>query len=84
MAHFAQIDGNKIVKMVIVVNNAELLDTNGNESESLGVAFCKTLFGQDTQWIQTSYNGKFRGKYAGIGDVYDEARDEFIDPILPQ
>lgn len=79
MAHFAQLDENNVVMQVIVVHNNELLD-NGVESEARGVAFCQSLFGSDTRWVQTSYNANFRGKYAGIGDVYDKARDAFIPP----
>ena len=79
MAHFAQLDGNNVGLQVIVVSNNELLDENGNESEQKGVAFCQSLF-PNTNWKQTSYNGNFRKNYAGIGCVYDEARDAFIFP----
>lgn len=82
MAHFAQIQ-NEIVSQVIVVNNEVLLDGAGNESEDIGIAFCKSLFGNDTEWVQTSYNGNFRGKYAGIGDRYDAELDEFVSPADP-
>lgn len=81
MAHFAQLDENNVVMQVIVVHNNELLD-NGVESEARGVAFCQSLFGSDTRWVQTSYNANFRGKYAGIGDVYDAEKDEFAAPVL--
>ncbi len=81
MAHFAQLDENNVVMRVIVVHNNELLD-NGSESEAKGIAFCQSLFGLDTRWVQTSYNANFRGKYAGIGDVYDLAKDEFAAPVL--
>ena len=80
MAHFAQIDNNNIVINIIVVHNNELLDQDGNESELKGIDFCKSLFGQDTKWIQTSYNSNFRKDYAGIGYTYDETRDAFILP----
>ncbi len=69
MAHFAQIDDNNIVIQVIVIHNNELLD-NGVESETKGVAFCKSLYGENTRWVQTSYNSKFRKNYAGIGFSY--------------
>ena len=78
MAHFAQIDENNIVQQVIVVHNNELLDENGIEQESKGVEFCKTLLG--CNWIQTSYNAKFRKNYAGQGYTYDSVRDAFIPP----
>ena len=80
MAHFAQLDNNNIVINIIVVHNNELLDQDGNEIEQKGIDFCKTLFGQDTQWLQTSYNGNFRKNYAGVGHTYDEGRDAFIAP----
>lgn len=80
MAHFAQLDKNNKVINVIVVNNNELLDDNGNESETKGIAFCKELFGSDTQWVQTSYNSTFRKTYAVIGGTYDATFDVFITP----
>lgn len=74
MAHFARIEDN-VVREVIVVNNDVLLDPQGVEQETIGIEFCKNLFGGE--WIQTSYNAKFRGKYAGIGDIYDPIKNEF-------
>lgn len=78
MAHFAKLDWNNVVTQVTVVNNDVLLDDNGNESEAKGIAFCQALFGGN--WIQTSYNGKFRKNYAGKGYTYDSTRDAFIAP----
>jgi hypothetical protein len=80
MAHFAEIDENNIVKTVIVVNNNVLLDENGIEQEEIGIAFCKSIYGQDTQWVQTSYNHNFRKNFAGISWVYDPIKDAFIPP----
>lgn len=74
MAHFARLENN-IVTQVIVVNNEEVPD------EATGIAFCKSLFGEDTNWIQTSYNNNFRGTFAGIGMKYDPIKDEFISLI---
>lgn len=79
MAHFAQLNENNVVTQVIVVHNNELLD-NGVEREELGVAFCKSLFGADTRWVQTSYNGSIRKNYAGVGYTYDTALDAFVAP----
>lgn len=78
MAHFAEINNSGIVQRVIVVNNQELIE-NGVEVESKGIDFCKSLFGSDTNWVQTSYNGNFRGRYAGVGMKYDHSTDTFID-----
>lgn len=76
MAHFARIENGQVAE-VIVVNN-DVLDDNGSESEAKGIAFCKSLFGKDTQWVQTSYNATMRGKYAGVGDQWTGA--EFAAP----
>ena len=78
MAHFAELDENNIVLRVIVVNNSELLDENGQEQESKGIDFCKSLLGGN--WIQTSYNGNFRVRYAGIGYAYNTYHNAFIPP----
>jgi hypothetical protein len=78
MAHFAELDDNNLVTKVIVVNNNELLDENGNESEQKGIAFCQNLFGG--RWIQTSYNNNFRTRFAGLGMIYDPVRDSFYYP----
>ena len=72
MAHFAQLDENNVVTQVIVVGNSDTADVNGVESESIGVAFCQSLLGAETNWKQTSYNGNMRGNYAGIGMTYME------------
>ena len=69
MAHFAKVNSDGIVEQVIVVNNEVLLDSQGVEQEALGAAFCADLFGGN--WVQTSYNGNFRGQFAGIGMTYD-------------
>jgi len=79
MAHFAKIGLNNIVTEVLVVANRETMDAQGNEQESIGIEFLKTLTGHET-WIQTSYNGTIRKNYAGIGYTYDSGRDAFIPP----
>lgn len=80
MAHFAQLDDDNVVLQVIVVHNNECKDVDGNESEAVGVAFCKSLLGETTRWKQTSYNASIRKNYAGIGYQYDPIRDAFIPP----
>ena len=79
MAHFAKLENN-IVTEVVVVDNDNILDDDGNESESAGIAFLQNLFGADTVWKQTSFNANFRVKYAGIGDTYRADLDAFIEP----
>lgn len=77
MAHFAKIE-NDVVVQVIVVDNKDTADANGVEKEYIGAAFCERLLGGT--WKQTSYNGNFRKNYAGLGYTYDAARDAFIPP----
>lgn len=79
MAHFAKLDKNNIVTAVSVINN-DVCQINGVESEAAGVAFLKQLYGADTVWKQTSYNGKIRKNYAGVGYTYDQQIDAFIPP----
>ncbi len=77
MAHFAQLENNLVIQ-VIVINNNDIIDELGNESEAVGIQFCTNLLGGE--WIQTSYNGSFRKNYGGIGYNYDTTRDAFIEP----
>lgn len=79
MAHFAKLDDNNVVLAVHVVNNSELLDAEGNESEARGVEFLVSLYGGGN-WKQTSYNGNFRKHYASVGFVYHADIDAFVPP----
>jgi hypothetical protein len=71
MSHWAELDKDNIVIRVLVGDN--------NEPDE-GESFMKSLGGT---WVKTSYNGNIRGKYAGIGDFYDEQKDQFIGQIVP-
>lgn len=82
MAHFAELDENNIVVNVFVINNSDVVDENNVEQELIGINFCKSLYGQDKTFIQTSYNHRIRHKYACVGDKYDENYDAFITPPL--
>jgi hypothetical protein len=77
MAHYAKLDSNNVVTQVIVVANEELLN-NGVEDPIKGAVFCQSLLGGN--WLQTSFNGRIRKNYAGIGFTYDSGRDAFIPP----
>jgi hypothetical protein len=83
MAHFALVNSNNIVETVQVINN-DVLNADGDfpEAEPSGQAFQASLgLGrEDAVWLQTSYNGNFRGNYAGIGYTYDSVLDAFIPP----
>ena len=71
MAHFAEIDNTNKVLRVLVIDNAQ---------EHRGQEFLAVDCGLGGTWIQTSYNANIRGKFAGIGDVYDPIKDEFVTP----
>ena len=68
MAHHAKIE-NGIVTSVIVTCDADE-DTFAD----------RMLAETGEQWVRTSYNGRIRYNYAGIGYVYDSIRDAFIAP----
>lgn len=72
MAHFAELDESQTVLRVIVVSNEVAFD------EPSGIAFCQSLFGDETTWVQTSYNANIRKRYAGAGMTYDANKDIFI------
>lgn len=78
MAHFAQIEDN-IVKNVITIANEDCGGGDFPESEPIGQAFIASL-GITGEWLQTSYHGNFRGRYAGIGYIYDPETDTFDNP----
>jgi hypothetical protein len=77
MASFVKLNSDNIVEQVISIHDNELLD-NGIESEEKGIKFCKFLYGQDTNWKQTSYS--IRKNFAGKGYTYDSQKDAFISP----
>ena len=83
MAHFARVENN-IVREVIVINNEVLENKPFPQSEPIGIAFCKSLYGADTEWLQTSYNNNFRGTYAGSGMIYDPVLDIFTTPTVTE
>ena len=73
MAHFAKIEDGLVTNVVVV----------DNEHEIDGQAYLNSL-GLEGTWVQTSYNGNIRGKFAGIGDTYDSVADVFISPVIPE
>jgi hypothetical protein len=77
MAHFAQLENNIVINVIVVANEI-IVDENGNENEQKGIDFCSNLLGGT--WIQTSYNGRIRKNYAGIGYKYDATLNAFIAP----
>jgi len=84
MAHFAELDANNTVLRVVIIPNDKLVHpTTGFESEVLGEAYCINTLGHSengVKWLQTSYNGKIRSHYAGIGFTYVTDIDAFVCP----
>ena len=79
MAHFANINDDNIVRRVIVISD-DVAPDPAPANESTGQAFISDVLGLSGTWKQTSYNGNFRGHYAGVGYTYDQHRDAFIAP----
>jgi hypothetical protein len=73
MAHFAKIEDGVVVNVVVVAN----------EHEENGEAYLNSL-GLEGTWVQTSYNGNIRGKYAALGDTYDAENDVFVSPVVEE
>ena len=71
-AHAARVDESNIVRQVVVIPYMDDDDTKVTE-------YCNSI-GLAGTWLDTSYLGARRGKYAGIGDRYDTELDEFVSP----
>lgn len=74
-AHAAKIE-NGVVTQVIVI---PFMD----DDDAKITAYCNSV-GLPGTWIDTSYTGSRRGKYAGIGDKYDAELDEFVSPVVAE
>ena len=70
-AHAALIEDG-IVRNVIVI---PFMD----DDDAKVTAYCNSI-GLAGTWIDTSYLGSRRGKYAGLGDSYNEELNEFVSP----
>jgi hypothetical protein len=70
MAHFAKIKDEKVSEVLVI----------DNSQEHRGQEFLANDLKLGGTWIQTSYSGSFRGKFAGIGDIYDYDLDIFYTP----
>ena len=69
MSHWAELDENNIVIRVLVGDN--------NEADEGYQWLIDNLGGT---WVQTSYNSRIRGTYAGISYSYNADEDIFIAP----
>jgi hypothetical protein len=57
MSHFAKVENGIVTEVVVATQE-------GINTEVFGDAF---------NWVQTSYNNSFRGKFASVGDTWDGA-----------
>jgi hypothetical protein len=73
-AHAAKVNEDGIVEQVIVIPFM-----NDNDAEV--TAYVNSI-GLPGKWLDTSYMGSRRGKYAGVGDRYDAELDEFVSPVV--
>ena len=64
MSHFAKVINGTVTE--VIVAEKEFINSG--------------VVGDEFLWIQTSYNGNFRGKYSSIGDTWDKVNEVFISP----
>jgi len=74
MAHYAFLNDSNIVTEVIV---------GKDETETIEGLTPEEWYGnyRNQRCVRTSYNGKIRYNYAGIGFTYDPIDDAFIAPM---
>jgi len=74
MAHYAFLDENNVVTEVI---------TGKDENEIIDGLTPEEWYAnyRGQRCVRTSYNGKIRYNYAGIGFIYDPIDDAFIAPM---
>jgi hypothetical protein len=70
-SHAAKIE-NGVVTQVIVIPHC-------GDDDSAVTAYCNSI-GLEGTWVDTSYVGSRRGKYAGIGDSWDG--ENFVSPVV--
>lgn len=75
MAHYAFLNEQNVVTEVIVGRDEYDLPT--------GISSWETYYGnlRGQKCVRTSYNANIRGKFAGIGDIYDAELDVFVSPV---
>jgi hypothetical protein len=74
MAHYAFLDDSNIVTEVI---------TGIDETETIESLSPEEWYGnfRGQRCVRTSYNGKIRYNFAGVGYTYDPIDDAFILPV---
>lgn len=81
MANFAKVDPHSgRVSYVIVIADSDCGGGNYPDSEPIGQSFINNALKFPGLWKQTSYNGNFRQRLAGIDGTYDFDLDKFLPP----
>lgn len=74
-AHAARVEDG-IVREVIVIPHMD-------DDDAKVTAYCNSI-GLAGTWLDTSYVGARRSKYAGVGDIYDPVEDVFRSPVVEE
>ena len=76
-AHAARIEDG-IVRQVIVIPHLD-------DDDAKITAYCNRI-GLAGTWVDTSYTGSRRGKYAGVGDTFAMTKNggEFVSPVVEE
>ncbi len=76
-AHAARVE-NGVVRQVIVIPHLD-------EDDQKITEYCNRI-GLPGTWVDTSYTGSRRGKYAGVGDLFDPnlRNAEFVSPEISE
>ena len=69
MAHHAKIENGIVTSVIVTMDSDE--DTFA----------ARMLAETGEQWVRTSYNGRIRFNFAGLGYSYDPVADAFIAPM---
>jgi hypothetical protein len=70
--NFAELDTDNTVIRVLSISESD------SPTEDAGKQFLNNLFGGN--WIETSYEGIFRKRFASVGGKYNVENNVFIDP----
>lgn len=85
MAHYAIVRNGFVIQVITGVDeDVSQIDSDGELIGGSSEAWEKFYAAQPhfigSTVLRTSYNGKYRKNFAGIGYTYDAARDAFIAP----
>ena len=75
-AYAAQVDDNGVVSRVIVIPYC-------NDDDAEITAYCNAI-GLPGRWIDTSFLGTRRGRFAAVGYLFDETLDTFVEPTIEE